>query len=168
MQTRNGADNLNFSELIDEIKGLLLGSWRFRWQAISLTWIFCVASWLIIFAMPDIYKASTRLYIDTKDSLRPLLQGLAINPDLLDEVLVTVKSITSRPNLGRIAAEIDPECEDARRLIEFAERGIAAGTSESIGAHPVSVLEPPTRSRKKTRESSVPGLIARSTIPEES
>ena len=103
MQTGNATDKPKFLELVDEIKSLLLGSWRFRWLAISLAWIFCVVSWLVIFNMTDIYKASTRLYIDTEASLKPLLQGLAIHPELLDEVTVMVRSITSRPSLEKIA-----------------------------------------------------------------
>ena len=113
MQTESSTGNLTFSELIDEIKGLVLGSWRFRWLAIGLAWIICMASWSFIFTMPDIYKASTRLYIDTQSSLKPLLEGLAINPDLLDEVRVMVKSMTSGPNLAKIAAQsgLDTQAE---------------------------------------------------------
>ncbi len=103
MQMRKALDSSDISELIDEIRSLVVGSWRLRWQAISLAWVICVASWLFIFNIPDVYTASTRLHIDTTGSLRPLLRGLAIDTNLLDDVRVMVNSIASRPNLEKIA-----------------------------------------------------------------
>lgn len=124
MQTQTGAAELNFSELIDEIKHLISGCWRFRWQAISLAWIICVASWSFIFTLPDVYQASTRLYIDTHGSLRPLLQGLAVNSNLLDEVEVMVKTITSRPSLEKIAAQsgMDMQVQDSAGMDTLVKR----------------------------------------------
>ena len=63
-----------------------------RGEAIFLTWFVCIASWTYIFTMPDIYRASTRLYIDTKGSLGEILQGIAVTTDVLEELNVMVKS----------------------------------------------------------------------------
>ena len=115
MQTQKGRDDVNYSELISQGRDLVFGSWRFRWQAIGLAWIVCVACWIFIATMPVVYKASVRLYIDTQGTLRPLLKGLAIAPNLLDEVKVMVNSITSHSNLEKIAIQsgLDLKVQDS-------------------------------------------------------
>lgn len=105
MQQSQVIDFLRLQELLDEIKDLLRGAWRFRWQALVVAWIVCLASWSYVLAMPDVYRASSRLEIDSEDSLQPLLRGMAVETDLLEDVKDMLKSILSRPTLERIAAD---------------------------------------------------------------
>ncbi len=119
-QQRKALETLDFSELIDEIKDLARGSWRFRWQAIAVAWMLCLPAWLYVFTMPDVYKASGRLYIDNEDSLRPLLRGLAIQSDLLDDVNVMLKLLLSRPTLGKIATKSGYDLDQSGTMDEAA------------------------------------------------
>lgn len=97
----------DLSELADFLRGMLWGCWRFRWLAIGAAWALCVVGWLIVELMPDIYAASTRVYVDTQSTLRPLLQGLAVNSDVLTDVNMMERAIVSRPNLERLARDTD-------------------------------------------------------------
>lgn len=117
-QQQQRPDSFNYSELIEEAKDLIRGSWRFRWQAVLLAWIVCLPSWWFVLTMPDIYKASGRLYIDSEDSLRPLLRGLTIESDLLDDVNVMLKSILSRPTLEKIASRSGFDLGDSEAVQE--------------------------------------------------
>jgi len=125
-----GRATLELSELVEEIKDFIRGAWRYRWGGILLAWGICLVSWGFVLSMPDVYRASSRLHIDTKDSLQPLLAGMAIESNLLDDVNVMLKSIISRPTLEKIAAQSgfdlgnpDPEEMDSlmKRLAESLE-----------------------------------------------
>jgi polysaccharide chain length determinant protein (PEP-CTERM system associated) len=101
-------------ELLDYLQGVLWGCWRFRWQGIALAWAFCALGWAIVLLLPDVYRASTRVYVDTQSTLRPLLQGLAVNVDVLSDVAMMERAILSRPNLERLArdADLDIQAKD--------------------------------------------------------
>jgi polysaccharide chain length determinant protein (PEP-CTERM system associated) len=100
-------NRLDPAELLDSLRGMLWGCWRYRWPAIALVWAICLVGWLICMLIPDVHRASTRVYVDTQSTLRPLLQGLAVNTDVLDDVGMMERAIMSRPNLERLARDAD-------------------------------------------------------------
>jgi polysaccharide chain length determinant protein (PEP-CTERM system associated) len=94
--------SLNFAELFDELRNVVLGAWRHRWKALLVTCVISVIGWVIVLALPNTYEASSRMFIDTESSLEGLLEGMAIRTDKRDEALIQVKSLKSRPTLERI------------------------------------------------------------------
>lgn len=98
---------LDPSEIVDYLRGTLWGCWRFRWPAIAVAWGLCLAGWVIVALLPDIHRASARVYVDTQSTLRPLLQGLAVNSDVMTDVSMMERAIMSRPNLERLARDTD-------------------------------------------------------------
>lgn len=96
---------LDISAIVEEVKDFLRGAWRYRWEAIALAWVGCLVTWWFVLSMPDIYRSVSRVHIDTEDSLQPLLAGMAIETNLLDDVKLILKSIISRPTLEKIAAD---------------------------------------------------------------
>jgi polysaccharide chain length determinant protein (PEP-CTERM system associated) len=87
------------------VQAQLLGCWRFRWQAVGAAWLLALVGWATVVLMPDIYSASTRIYVDSQNALRPLLQGLAVDSDVKDEVRLMSRAILSRPNLEELARD---------------------------------------------------------------
>jgi polysaccharide chain length determinant protein (PEP-CTERM system associated) len=120
--TRNQGPDL--SELVDFVRGLLWGCWRFRWSAMGVAWAFCLAGWFLVALMPDIHQASARVYVDTQSTLRPLLQGLAVNADVLTDVSMMERAIMSRPNLERLArdTDLDIQAKDQAALETLIDR----------------------------------------------
>jgi polysaccharide chain length determinant protein (PEP-CTERM system associated) len=102
-----------FSEVIDDVWNMAQSAWRFRWKGIIVIWVMCLIGWVSVLSMPNIYSASSRLFVDTQTSLQPLLQGLAINTDMVGESLIMARSLKSRPNLERIAAVAGLTLSDA-------------------------------------------------------
>lgn len=100
-------DRLELADLADMARGLLWGCWRYRWQACALAWAVAVVGWAIVFTIPDVYRASSRVYVDTQSTLRPLLRGLAVESDVLTDVSMMTRAIMSRPNLERLARDTD-------------------------------------------------------------
>jgi uncharacterized protein involved in exopolysaccharide biosynthesis len=69
-------------EILDKILDELRGAWRFRWLGLIAAWAVCLIGWFYVYTIPDTYEANARVYVDSRGILRPLLEGLAIDPDV--------------------------------------------------------------------------------------
>ena len=96
---------------ITRIKNLVihhaLGAWTHRWLATAVAWAIGLAGVVYVYSMPDIYEASTVVHVDTESLLQPLLKGLAVETEVMNDVSVMTQAIVSRPNLEAVAKEID-------------------------------------------------------------
>jgi polysaccharide chain length determinant protein (PEP-CTERM system associated) len=81
--------------------------WRRRWHAIGVAWFICVVGWTVVGNWPDSYESKGRIYVDTDTMLRPLLRGLAIDTNIVNEVDLMQRTLLSRPNLLKIARMAD-------------------------------------------------------------
>jgi len=99
------APRQDVGEILELVFAQLLGCWRFRWHAVGVAWLLALVGWSTVVLIPDIYSASTRIYVDSQSALRPLLQGLAVNSDVTDEVKLMSRAILSRPNLEELARD---------------------------------------------------------------
>jgi polysaccharide chain length determinant protein (PEP-CTERM system associated) len=86
---------------------MLRGAWRYRWPALALTWVIALAGWLAVAAMPDRFEARTRVYVDTESLLKPLLEGIAVNRDVMSQLAMMQAVMLSRPNLEKVARQTD-------------------------------------------------------------
>lgn len=94
-------------DLIVKVLNDIRGSWRFRWYALAISWAIALGGWIYVFFVPDVYQATARVYVDSQSALRPLLRGLAIEPDVDSELLVVRTALLSRPRLEEVARETD-------------------------------------------------------------
>lgn len=94
-------------ELLVPIFDYLRGIWRFRWLALGVAWALCLLGWLVVAQMPEKYVATARVNIDTNSVLRPLLRGIAIQPDVGQRVALLSKTLLSRPNLEKLMRMTD-------------------------------------------------------------
>ena len=101
----SNAPRQDVGEIVELLQAQLRGCWRFRWQAVGAAWLLALVGWGTVVLIPDIYAASTRIYVDSQSALRPLLQGLAVNSDVTDEVRLMSRAILSRPNLEELARD---------------------------------------------------------------
>ena len=83
------------------------GMWRYKAMAITTAWIVCLAGWAFVYALPDQYEASARVYVDTQSVLTPLLRGLTVETDVVSTASVMTRALLSRPNLEKIARETE-------------------------------------------------------------
>lgn len=89
--------------ILDEIRG----AWRFRWHAMAVAWAVCLLGWAYVIRIPDVFEASARVYVDTQSALRPLLKGLAVEPDVDSDLAVVRQALLSRPRLEQVARATD-------------------------------------------------------------
>ena len=95
------------SEIYEQLLFWINTVWRRRWAAILVAWFVCIAGWFFVASKPDTFTASTKVFIDTASVLSPLLRGLAIERDIGEELQVMKQTITSRPNMERVARMTD-------------------------------------------------------------
>src|SRR4029077_7257138 len=60
-----------------------------------------------VMRMPDIYEASARIYVDTQSVLKPLMQGLAVQPNVDQQVMILSRTLISRPNVEKLIRMAD-------------------------------------------------------------
>ncbi|HMN42959.1 MAG TPA: GNVR domain-containing protein [Povalibacter sp.] len=93
-------------ELLDQVLEIVSGAWRFRRYALITAWIVAIVGWLAVFAMPDIFLASSRVFVDTRTALRPVLAGLTLDQDVNAQLNLVRQSLLATPQLDPVAQEV--------------------------------------------------------------
>jgi polysaccharide chain length determinant protein (PEP-CTERM system associated) len=103
-------------ELTTQLLVYLKGVWKYRWIAVAAAWVVALAGWTIVYKLPDDYQASARIYVDTQNVLKPLMQGMTVSPDLQQQVSIMSRTLISRPNVERIIrmVDLDIKAQDAK------------------------------------------------------
>jgi polysaccharide chain length determinant protein (PEP-CTERM system associated) len=82
-------------------------AWRYRWYGAVLSWLVAVGGWILVAQIPNRYEASARVFVDTQSVLRPLLAGLAIQPNVSQTVSMMSRTLISRPNVEKVIGMAD-------------------------------------------------------------
>src|SRR5260221_11178613 len=93
-------------ELLQTALRHLRGMWHRRWIGLAVAWIAAIVGMAVVFRIPEKYEASARVYVDTQSLLRPLMAGLASQPNPDPHVALMSRTPISPPNIekrGRIA-----------------------------------------------------------------
>ena len=125
-------------DLLIMVETYARGMWRYRWRAVIVMWLLSILGWFAVYAMPPVYEASARIYVDTENAIRPLLQGIGTSSDVMSEVTVVTREMLSRPNLAEVAratdldlrAETDEQFEDL--LASLQDRISVIGNRDNI------------------------------------
>ena len=108
------------NQLVNQVFDEVRASWRFRWYGLALATAIAVCGWLVVFALPDWYEANASVFVDTRTSLKPALQGLTVEEDVDSQVNFVRQSLLAGPQLQRIAHQagvlppyqIDPRLQE--------------------------------------------------------
>jgi polysaccharide chain length determinant protein (PEP-CTERM system associated) len=100
-------------QLVAQITTIAKGMWRFRWPALAVSWLVAVVGIVIVFKVPDKYEATARIFVDTQTILKPLMQGLAVQPNVEQQVVMLSRTLISRPNMEKLVrmADLDLKSE---------------------------------------------------------
>ena len=83
--------------------GILAASvWRHRWTAAAIAWLVGILGALVVMVVPERHEARARIYVDTQTVLRPMMVGLAFQPDIDQQVRMLGRTLISRPNVERL------------------------------------------------------------------
>jgi polysaccharide chain length determinant protein (PEP-CTERM system associated) len=95
------------NEAFDQIFSYLRSIWRRRWLVMAIAWLVSSAGWVWVYLLENRYEAEARVFVDTQSLLRPLLSGLAVQPDTEQQVAMMTRTLASRPNLEKVARMTD-------------------------------------------------------------
>jgi polysaccharide chain length determinant protein (PEP-CTERM system associated) len=94
-------------ELIHQVLTRLRGMWHRRAIGLIAAWIAAIVGVSVALRIPDRYEASARVYVDTQTMLRPLLEGVSIQPNLDQQVVLMSRTLISRPNVEKLVRMAD-------------------------------------------------------------
>lgn len=90
-------------ELLTRFLEEVRGSWRFRWRGLLVAWVIAVAGFALVYWLPNEYTSKAQVHVDTQSLLRPLLHGLAVEPNINTQVELMTETLLSNENLEKIA-----------------------------------------------------------------
>jgi len=140
--------NQTMLEILAQIIEYLRGMWRYRWHAIAMAWAVFLLGAFAVYLMPDTYRATARIYVDTENTLRPLMRGLYPDTDMMSEVALMTRAVLFRDNINKVAIETDliqraKTPEEVESLLTDLQRRISvAGSGEGESIFTISFEDP--------------------------
>jgi len=122
-------------EILQQALAYLRGMWHRRWLGLAAAWLAAIVAVISIYRIPDKYEASARVYVDTESLLGPLLSGLAIRPNVEQQVALISRTLISRPNIEKLIrmADLDLGVKSGRQQEDLVDNvmrsiGLAGGS----------------------------------------
>lgn len=94
-------------EILHQLITAARGIWRRRWIGLAVAWAVAVIGAIIVLRIPDRYEATARVYVDTQTVLKPLMTGLAVQPNIDEQIGMLARTLISRPNAEKIMRSAD-------------------------------------------------------------
>ena len=94
-------------ELISQLATAARGMWKHRWLGLLAAWIVTAVGMFVVLSVPDKYEANARIYVDTQSILKPLMSGLAVQPNVDQQVVMLSRTLISRPNIEKLIRMAD-------------------------------------------------------------
>lgn len=94
-------------EVLRQLITILRGMWHRRWVGLAVAWLVGIIGAVVVFNIPDRYEATARIYVDTQSVLKPLMSGLAIQPNVDQQVSMLARTLISRPNIEKLMRSSD-------------------------------------------------------------
>ncbi|MEF8794702.1 XrtA system polysaccharide chain length determinant [Thiohalorhabdus sp.] len=154
-------------EVIQQVLSYLRGFWRYRWAAMGFAWLLALGAWAYVYQIPDQYRASARIHVDTESMLKPLLRGLAVDSDTQREVQLMTRTLLARPNLEKIARATDLDLqaenpEQMENLLDSLERRIQLEGSGRTNLYRVSYTDTDPQQAKSVVQAVVTLFVEQS------
>jgi polysaccharide chain length determinant protein (PEP-CTERM system associated) len=102
-------------ELINQVLSAARGMWKHRWLGVAAAWIAGLVGAVVVFNIPNRYEASARIQVDTESILKPLLAGLAVQPNVEQQVTMLSRTLISRPNVEKVVQMADLDLRSASK-----------------------------------------------------
>ncbi|MDD2743985.1 MAG: GNVR domain-containing protein [Rhodocyclaceae bacterium] len=94
-------------ELLRQALVILRATWKHRHLGMLVAWIVGAIAAGVILRIPDKYEASARIFVDTQSILKPLMSGLAVQPNVEQQVMMLSRTLISRPNVEKLVRMSD-------------------------------------------------------------
>jgi polysaccharide chain length determinant protein (PEP-CTERM system associated) len=91
-------------QFLDQLLQTLRGMWLHRFWGLAVAWLVALVGVPIALLMPAQYEASARVFLDTESVLKPLMEGLAVQPNSEQQVKILADTLMSRPNVEKLVS----------------------------------------------------------------
>jgi polysaccharide chain length determinant protein (PEP-CTERM system associated) len=98
-------------ELLSQVVGYLRGMWNYRWWGLFCAWLVGLGGAVFVANLPDRYESTARIYVDTQSILKPLMSGLAVQPNVNQQIAILSRTLISRPNIEKLMRMADLDIE---------------------------------------------------------
>jgi polysaccharide chain length determinant protein (PEP-CTERM system associated) len=98
-------------DFLRQFSGYLRSAWGYRWIGLLVAWVVGIIGMGVVLVLPDQYQASAKIYVDTQSILRPLMSGLAVQPNLDQQINMLSRTLISRPNIEKLIRMADLDLE---------------------------------------------------------
>jgi polysaccharide chain length determinant protein (PEP-CTERM system associated) len=147
-------------DLIAQITSIARGMWRFRWAGVAAAWLVAVVATVVVFRIPNQYEATARIYVDTQSILKPLMAGLAVQPNIEQQIGMLSRTLISRPNLEKLVRMADLDLgtsskQQQDRLFEDLAKDIRIGSTARDNLFTLSYQESDQEKAKRVIQSLV-------------
>ena len=96
-------------DILQQVKSLLRAAWKYRRLGMLFAWLIGAIAAGVILRIPDKYEASARIFVDTQSILKPLMSGLAVQPNIDQQVMMLSRTLISRPNIEKLIRMSDAD-----------------------------------------------------------
>ena len=94
-------------EILQQARFLIRSTWKYRRVGMITAWLIGAIAAGIILRLPDKYEASARIFVDTQSILKPLMSGLAVQPNVDQQVMMLSRTLINRPNVEKLIRMAD-------------------------------------------------------------
>ena len=147
-------------ELLDQITTILRGMWKHRWLGLAAAWLVAITGAVVVLSVPDKYEASARVYVDTQSILKPLMSGLAVQPNVEQQVQMLSRTLISRPNVEKLIRMADLDLRSTSKaqqeaLIEQLTKSLEIKNVGRDNLYTLAYRDPSPEKAKKVIQSLV-------------
>ena len=94
-------------DILRQVLVILRATWKHRRLGMLVAWVVGAIAAGVILRIPDRYEASARIFVDTQSILKPLMSGLAVQPNIEQQVMMLSRTLISRPNVEKLVRMAD-------------------------------------------------------------
>ena len=147
-------------ELISQITSIARGMWKFRWTGLIVAWVVGAVGAVVAFRVPDRFEAGARIFVDTQSILKPLMSGLAVQPNVDQQVTMLSRTLISRPNIEKLVRMADLDLKSVSKaqqesLIENLMKDVAIKSTGRDNLYSLTYVDPDKDKAKRVIQSMV-------------
>lgn len=134
--------------------------WKHHWLGLAVAWLVAVVAAGVVLRVPDKYEASARIYVDTQSILKPLMSGLAIQPNVDQQISMLSRTLISRPNIEKLIRMADLDLgsknkTDTEELVDHLSKALQIKSTGRDNLYTLSYRDPQPEKAKRVVQSLV-------------
>lgn len=144
--------------LIAQVVAIARRMWKYRWPGLVVAWVVGAVGAVVVFVLPDRYEASARIYVDTQSILKPLMSGLAVQPNVEQQVVMLSRTLISRPTVEKLVRMADLDLKNQSKaqqeaMIDTVTKNLSIQSTARDNLYTLSYRDSDPESAKRVVQS---------------